>query len=566
MTYVPQVPSGSGNTLFPSSRPLVEGTLGTNLGRHDPHGNLETVLRPYQRAAVDAVLRDFAVGRRRVLVVMATGLGKTVLFADLVRQELAAGGRVLVLAHRGELLEQAAQKLAVVGVVAALEQGGQRAAADAGCVVASVQTMRGRRLEQWAPDAFTLIVVDEAHHATAPGYTAVVARFATARVLGVTATPDRLDGAALRDVFEVCSYRYEMRAAIQAGYLAPLVARRVHVEGLDLAGVRTKAGDLDRSELGAVMAAEEHLHGVAVPTLELAGDRRTIVFAVDVAHANALAEVLNRYHPNVARAVDGTARAADRAALLADFRAGAFRVLVNCALFTEGFDEPTISCVVVARPTKSRALYTQMVGRGTRLAPGKSDCLVLDVTGMAGRHRLIGPADVLAGGLVSDDVRAELERSEREPGDLETWLALAEQRAAERRRQAAITAIARYWAEEIDPFLGDVAPGPEWSDEPATERQRTAIERAGFRRPPDQLTKAEAARLLDAVAARREAGLCTARQTRLLRRYAIEARSLTLESAGVLIARIEAHGWRATPALQRELREQVAATGGRRDA
>ncbi len=503
-------------------------------------------LRPYQSAAVEAALAEFAAGRSSTLVVLPTGCGKTVAFSEVVRREVEQGRRALVLAHRSELLDQALHKLTACAVSAQIEQGGRRAAPDAPCVVASVQTLRGPRLERWAPDAFGLIVIDEAHHATADGYRSIRARFPGARVLGVTATPDRLDGQGLGVAFESCAYRYELRDAIRDGWLVPLKARRVALDGLDLSTVHTRAGDFDRAELAAAMAEEQALHGVAAPLMELSGGRPTILFAVDVAHAHALAQVLNRYEPSVARAVDGNASAEERAAVLADFRSGGFRILVNCALFTEGFDEPRISCVAVARPTKSRALYTQMVGRGTRLAPGKRDCVVLDFTGTAGRHRLVGPADVLAGRDLGDDVRSEAASRLDGQLELDDVLDHAEQEAERKRRLVPVLAVARYRAEEIDPFLGDLAAAEDavWSNDVATDKQRDALAKLGLDDLPDGLTKGEASRWLDALNARRQQRLASLRQMRLLKRYGINAREMSFSAASFEIARIKANGWR----------------------
>ncbi|MGE0551747.1 MAG: DEAD/DEAH box helicase [Kofleriaceae bacterium] len=511
-----------------------------------PGSDAVAALRPYQRSAVEGVLAAFRAGHRSTLLVLATGTGKTVVFAEVARRGVERGRRVLVLAHRTELITQAAEKLANAGVEAQVDQG-ERRASEAPCVVASVQTLRGPRLERWARDAFDLVVVDEAHHATAASYRAVLERFTSAKVLGVTATPDRLDGHGMGEVFESVAYRYELRQAIRDGWLAPIRARRVAVDGVDLATVHTRAGDLDRSELAAIMAHEEALHGVAVPLLELAGSRPTILFGVDVAHAKALAGVLNRYVPGAAMAVDGGASAAERADVLASFRSGEFRFLVNCALLVEGYDEPSIACVAVARPTKSRALYAQMVGRGTRLAPGKEDCLVLDFTGQAGRHRLVGPADVLAPGGIDDDVRERIEAAlDVDALELDELLATARSEVAEDRHRAKVLAVARYRAEEVDPFLGGLpdAPRTAWAVDSASSRQRDALAQAGFVDLPPELTKGEACRWLDAIAARRSAGLATVKQVRLLRRYGIDAVSMTLAEACGEIRDIETTHWR----------------------
>ncbi len=506
------------------------------------------ILRVYQVGAVEAVREQYRAGCRSTLIELPTGCGKTLVFAEIARLVVERGRRVLVLAHRTELLDQALSKLEAAGVRAAIEQGAKRAG-DAPVVVASVQTLRGARLASWPVDAFALIVIDEAHHATAASYRAVLEHFRAARVLGVTATPDRADGQALGQVFESVAYRYGMRQAIRDGWLSPIRARRVLVDGVDLGSVHARAGDLDRAELAVVMADEKALHGVAAPLLELAGDRRTIVFAVDVAHARSLAEVLNRYEPGVAMAIDGTATATERAAMLEAFRAGAFRVLVNCALFTEGFDEPSLACVAIARPTKSRALYAQMIGRGTRLYPGKADCLVLDFTGPAGRHRLVGPADALAGETLDDDVRDLVNAMIAAEGwqlELESVLEAAAVDAVKQRDQAKVTAIARYRAEALDPFVGDMPAmqADRWARDLATERQRRALEAFGLDKLPAELTKGEASRWFSALEARRVAGLATLRQVRRLKRYRIDARRMTVKQAGETLDRLSAGGWR----------------------
>jgi superfamily II DNA or RNA helicase len=504
-------------------------------------------LRPYQQEALDLVREAYRQGVRRTLVVMPTGTGKTVLFAEVARRVVERGGRALVLAHRTELLEQARAKLRALDVWAEIEKA-QLRAGGADVVVASVDTLRGARLEAWDPGAFRQVIVDEAHHATAPKYMAPIERFCMqggAHLLGVTATPDRLDGEALGQVFETCAYRYEIRAAIADGYLCPLVARRVELGGVDLASVHVRAGDLASNELAQIMAQEEALHGVAIPLLEQAGDRRCIVFGVDVTHAHALAEVLNRYQPGSALAVDGSAKDLERRQALRAFRAGDFRILVNCALFTEGFDEPSIEVVAIARPTKSRALYAQMVGRGTRPSPGKSHCLILDFTGTAGRHSLVGPADVLAGGdqVLDEEVRAAAELLMRdEQLELEEVIDQAERIVAERRERTKATAVADYLAKEFDPFVGELPPmvgaQGQWVAEPASPAQRKKLEKLGLEKLPSTLTQGEAGQLIYGLERRREVGLCTFKQARFLARQGYETRTMSFVEASRLCAQL----------------------------
>lgn len=529
--------------------PIAIGTQGPNL-------------RPYQLEAIEAIEREQEAGRRTTLLVLPTGCGKTVVFAERARRCTAVGGRVLVLAHRTELLEQAAKKLFDVGVKAAIEQGERRADPRVvPVVVASVQTLRGARLERYAEDAFTDIVVDEAHHTAATSYRNVLERFPQAFVLGVTATPDRGDGKALGKIFESVAYSYEMRRAIAEQYLVPLRAKRILVEELDLSDVKTHHGDFDQNQLSALLNEEENLLGVVKPLLEQAGDRKTLVFGVDVAHARALADVINTLKPGKAIALDGTAKPDERRAVLSLYRKGAFQFLCNCALFTEGFDEPDVACVALARPTQSRALYTQMLGRGTRLvgstyaesiANGKPDCLILDFVGNSGKHRLVGPADALAGRELSEDERKLAEKSLDGQLELEEVLADAEREAQEaksrRRREMNGAALVMYREREVDLFLGDHMPAFD-PDSPAAKRPATAqqladIEAAKLGKPPVGLSEAEAVAMLTAVKERRSAGLCTIPQARLLEKNSCDTKGMTFDRARALITILSGGNWK----------------------
>lgn len=506
-------------------------------------------LRPYQNEAIAGVEHELA-AHRSTLLVLPTGCGKTVVFAELARREVAKGGRVLVLAHRTELLDQAAKKLLDVGVYASVDQGDRKGSHFSSVIVGSVQTLRGVRLERYPVAFFTLIIVDEAHHAAAQSYHSILARFESAKVLGVTATPDRGDGRALGKVFVSVAYTYEMRRAIAEGFLAPLQAKRILVEEMDLDGVRTHHGDFDQSELSALLTDEKNLVSVVKPLLEQAGDRKTLVFGVDVAHARALAEVINASKPGKAIALDGTAKPEERKAVLAMFRRGAFQYLCNCALFTEGFDEPDIACVALARPTQSRALYTQMLGRGTRLAPGKRDCLVLDFVGNSGRHRLVGPADALAGHDLSDEVRKVVQKKlEDGQTELDGIIADAEREVAEakerRRREVNSSALVLYRQREVDLFLGDFMvafdENSPAAQRPATAAQLAEIERRKLGRPPVGVSEAEAAAILKAADARKKAGLCSIPQARLLEtKLHCDTKGMTFARAHELIGMVAA--------------------------
>lgn len=392
-------------------------------------------LRAYQSTAVDSVLRAHADGFRSPLVESATGTGKTTLGSEILRRHFTpdangrCGRRALVLAHRRELVDQFAARARSFGLDVGIERGKQWSKGEQ-VVVASVQTMRGPRLAAFPLDEFDLILVDECHHAIADGYQAILSHFAAARVVGLTATADRADGRPLGEVFDAAAFRYGIADAVRDGYLVPARGLRVTVPGMDLSKVRqqrfvtdsegktrkldtpaegwgTDTGErvegesrnLHEGDLGRAALAPEAVEGVTGPLVELAEGRRTIVFAVNVAHAKALVESL-RVRGATADIVTGTMRVRERERVLGSHRSGAVQYLVNVGVLTEGYDDPLIECVAIARPTQSRVFYAQAAGRGLRLSEGKRECLVIDFVGVSCRFSLIGPEDVLGGALV----------------------------------------------------------------------------------------------------------------------------------------------------------------------
>lgn len=522
-------------------------------------------LRPYQHAALAAVHREFEVARvRSTLLEQATGTGKTVEFAEFVRGVAMHDGRSLILVHRDELLKQAARKCEAAGLYVDIEKGKQRASTTARVVIASVQSLRGARLLRWARDHFDAIVVDEAHHGVSPGYRAIFDHFCEAKILGVTATAKRADGIGLGEVFESVAYTYGICDAIRDGYLVPITARRVVLEGVDLSAVRTRAGDLAQDELSAIMANERALHGVVDALLELVGARKTVVFGVDVAHATAIADELNRRRPGCARAVSGKTDDSDREELLAAFERGEFQFLTNCALLTEGWDCPGVECVAIARPTKSVGLYTQMVGRGTRLlgstyaescARGKHDMLLIAIGAEAGKHRLVSPADVLDGSM-PDDLRAELDRllgSAARP--LAEVIAEATAAIGQQRVEIATAARVRWIAETIDPLIGagesDVDAERDWSERLASATQIEALKRHGVSvaKLPPTFTQADAFRVLRRFQQRQIRGLCSFAQARWIAPSGIDTRTLSKARATELITILKARGGNPVIAL-----------------
>lgn len=523
-------------------------------------------LRPYQQIAVGAVHADLEV-YRSTLLVLATGTGKTFTAASILT-ERARLGRILWIAHRTELIKQAAADLERGGLTAEIEQADQWATVHslfggAQCVVASVQTLQGSRMRRFKPDAFATIVIDEAHHAPAKSYREILAYFASAKVIGLTATPDRGDGVGLGAIFESVAYEYGIREAITEGFLCPIVQKRVECADLDLSDIKTVAGDLAQGELERALSTDAVLHQVAGPLVKEAGNRSTIVFTAGVEQAHALVDVMAGYTRARCAAIDGKTPDELRARYLAAFAAGELQFLFNCAVLTEGFDAPRTSCVAVARPTKSRALYTQCIGRGTRLFPGKQDCLVLDFVGNAGRHQLVNPLDVLAGKPMPEDVRRDAEELVAKGVPSEEALAKAEQEAiarAEREEQARLRAAklraeAAYRARIVDPF--GVLEGVSSKGERATDKQMAVLASMGVTFP-ERPSKRQASAVIDNLAKRRRQGLCTYKQGKRLSEFNLST-DLTKAEASNAISAIIAAGWRATPEIRARYGRQLEA-------
>ncbi|QSO55466.1 DEAD/DEAH box helicase (plasmid) [Alicyclobacillus curvatus] len=340
-------------------------------------------LRDYQKEAIQKVKQARQRGIARSLLSLPTGAGKTVVFSSLARE---LNVRTLILAHRDELLTQAAEKLGYVwpdvdiGFVKAKQNDFTKQV-----VVASVQTLASpKRLEQVATQHFGLCIIDEAHHATAPTYKRIIERLGFTDdspdrlLVGVTATGNRGDGTPLGDVFEEVVYHLSMLTLMRAGYLSDIKAYRVKTD-IDLKGVHSRGGDFIESELAQVVNTTARNNLIVDKYIEFSAGRKAIAFCVNVLHAQDLANTfLERMIP--AKALSGNTPPDERKQAIDDFASGKLQVLTNCNLLTEGFDQPDVGCVLMARPTKSQALYIQCVGRGTRKAPGKENCIVVDFT------------------------------------------------------------------------------------------------------------------------------------------------------------------------------------------
>ena len=386
--------------------------------------------RPYQLDAIEALRKGWADGQTRLAVVLPTGAGKTVVFSHLAHQMLDSlgGRRVLVIAHREELIEQAASKLLSVDPM--LRVGIVKAARDdhhdADVIVASVQTLAVARRREAIRD-IGLIIVDECHHAAARTYMEVLQHFGAwdgVPVAGFTATMTRTDGG-LAEVWEDVVYRLDILDMIGDGYLCDVRGKRITVDTLDLDKVKTRNGDLVDGQLGQALEDSGALDAIAKAYVDHAADRAGVVFTPTVATAQAAAKALEAAGISAAP-VWGDMGRDERRATLARYTAGDVQVLTNCMVLTEGFDAPHTSCVVVARPTKSPGLYVQMVGRGLRLADGKTDALLLDVMGASTKHKLASMVDLTA----REVGEAEEGQSLREVAEKAEKTAAAEKRRA----------------------------------------------------------------------------------------------------------------------------------------
>ena len=493
-------------------------------------GTATRELRPYQREAIASVHKHWQEWDRELLV-MATGTGKTYT-AKCIMQDRLSDGSVLFMAHRDELIDQACRTFGdagrIKGPVTELRP----------MTVGSVQTLVNRPRF----DGFKTLVVDEAHHAVSDSYQRILAQYPDAKVLGLTATPDRKG---LGKVFEGVAYEYGLRSAVRDGYLSRLVARTVPID-IDLTKVKTRVGDFEVD--GLVEALEPYLPEIAKSMAEHAMGRKTIVFLPLVRIAQEFADMLRGYGFD-AREVDG--QSPDRKETLEWFsKADKGAVICNAMLLTEGYDCPDVDCIVVLRPTKVRSLYAQMIGRGTRTAPGKADCLILDFLWLTTRHDLCRPASL----VTDNDEDAEKVSEKAVQEELELFGALTD--VEEQRRNAlaeAIRANAKRKARLVDPLtffvdvneqaLLDYVPEWPWELEPLTEKQARLIEGAGI--STEGMCKGQASKVIDAIFRRRDAGLATPKQMRLLEQKGFQnVGTWTFEQASAMMGRLANNRWR----------------------
>lgn len=511
-------------------------------------------LRPYQQEAREAIFEQWDNGVDKTLLVLPTGCGKTIVFAKVTEDCVRRGSRVLILAHRGELLEQAADKIhRSTGLSCATEK------AEESCLgswfritVGSVQTlMREKRLGKFPADYFTTIIIDEAHHCLSDSYQRVLQHFQGAKVLGVTATPDRGDMRNLGEYFESLAYEYTLPKAIKEGFLTPIKALTLPLK-MDLTGVGISAGDFKVGDLGT--ALDPYLHQIAEEMLHYCMDRKTVVFLPLVKTSQKFCGILNEMGFAAAE-VNG--ESLDRAQVLEDFENGTYNVLCNSMLLTEGWDCPSVDCVIVLRPTKVRSLYSQMVGRGTRLSPGKDHLLLLDFLWHTERHELCHPASLIC---QDEEIARQMTKNIEEAGcpvnieEAEKTAAedvvaqreesLAKQLSEMRKRKKALVDPLQFEMSIQAEDLSGYVPAFGWECAPASDKQKKALEKLGIM--PDEIDNAgKATKLLDRLSKRKEEGLTTPKQIRFLEGRGFQhVGTWKFEHARRLIDRIAANGWR----------------------
>ncbi|TLQ04723.1 DEAD/DEAH box helicase [Marinilactibacillus psychrotolerans] len=511
-------------------------------------------LRPYQGTAKEKVLLEWEAGHKRTLLVLPTGTGKTIVFSKIIEECVRQGKRILVMAHRGELLDQAADKLEKsTGLKTAKEKAEETSIGSwERVVVGSVQSMmQVKRLSRFKPDHFDVIIIDEAHHALSSSYQLVLNHFEEADVLGVTATPDRGDMKNLGSYFESLAYEYTLPKAIKEGYLSPIKALTLPIH-LDITGVKQSAGDFSAGQVGSVL--DPYLQKIAEEMVKHCMDRKTVVFLPLVKTSQKFRDILNQLGFKAAE-VNGSSK--DREQVLKDFESGKYNVLCNSMLLTEGWDCPSVDTVVVLRPTKVRSLYSQMVGRGTRLYPGKEELLLLDFLWHTDRHELVHPAHLIAEDAEVAKAATKMIEEAGVPVDIEEVQEAAAEEATAQREEALakkLEQLKRKKKRLVDPLqfamsiedkdLANYVPMFGQEAEPPSADQLKQIEKAGID-PTEVDSKGKADKILNHVNQREANNLSSAKQIKQLSQRGYQnVESWSFDQASKLIKSIAVNKWR----------------------
>lgn len=532
-------------------------------------------LRPYQKDSVNAIFDEWQ-NHKSTLVIQATGTGKTIVFSEVTKRLREQDKKILILAHRSELLEQTQNKLALFNVDSVLEKAENHANIGAdNVVVASIQSIsRDDRLNNYPQDYFDAIIIDEAHHSASDTYLKVINYFSNAKLLGVTATPNRADVRNISDVFETVAYSYNTKDAIDDGYLSPISIRRIPIT-IDLSNVRTSCGDFLSSDLQDTL--EPYLGQIADELKDKAQGRKTIIFTPTIAIGEQMATLLEEKGFNSC-CVSSKNTKEERADIIKKFHIGELNVITNSMLWTEGFDEPSVDCIINLRATKSESLYRQILGRGLRLSPetNKENLLVLDFLWHSGRkgYDVLSPIDLFIDKSRMDIADAILNEEDEEISleDLQSK-ADAKYLLAENLKNASKKTFMGNKFEEVqNPFIkyyyddneldcivisNDKAvtfytdeemyewtPLRKWELTPCSDKQKEFLKNAGF--DLDHIPyKGLGAKLIDNVIRSREKNKCSFKQYEILKRKGfINVQKWTKEEVAVMIDKIANNHWR----------------------
>lgn len=543
------------------------------------------ILRDYQIDAVDSVEKQLET-HRSTMIVMATGLGKTQIFCELARR---TAGKVLILAHRAELVDQAKHRIdELTNEWAAVDRAGEVANTDARIVVGSIQTVqRDSRMKRYPPDHFSLIIADENHHYVSKTFKRPLEYFSKAKILGVTATPDRLDKRGLGEIFQSVAYRMDILDGITKGWLVPIRGHVIRVEEVDLSDVGKVGSDLNQGELDLTIL--KACEGIIQKTMEMAEDKQTIIFFPGVASAEFAANRINHLKPGSAAFVGAKTESYLRGNIVHQFKTGKIQYLCNCQVATEGFDAPSVSVIACARPTLSRALYTQMVGRGVRpwgmpeglceaerkgyiMSSSKPECHILDFVGNSGKYSLMSPADVLGNGRYTDvEIQYAKKIVDEEEQPKEDQAELLERAREELKKLAEVDRLkVRARIEQFDPFAVLHLDGNfnhvEFGFEPMTPGQKGALSNFGVPRSATLgYSKRRAKKVLDALFQRKRLKLATFRQLQTLEKFGLRNPNISFFRASKALDVIAAAGGNRQLVDREKLADVLGNKGGLND-
>lgn len=509
-------------------------------------------LRPYQEEAVKAIENEWESGNKKTLLVAATGTGKTCIFTKIMSDNVKKGRRELILAHRSELLEQAMEKIrSMTNIPCSLEKAGSKAG-DTPIVVGSVQSfIQDKRLNEYDEDAFSDIIVDEAHHITSDSYQKILSHFPNANVLGVTATPDRMDEKALAKYFDSKAYEYPMVKAINDHFLSPISVKTIPLK-IDIRSVRQQSGDFAARELSNVLTP--YFEAIADEMNKYCKGRTTLIFTPLIETSRKFEKILKENTSFRICEING--KSPDREEKIKDIRAGKYDVIINSIMLSEGFDAPNIDCIINLRATRSKSLFQQMIGRGTRLCDetGKKNLLILDFLWQTRTFDLLHPSSLIA---ESEEVAKRMNILSRDGGEVDIFD--LEERAKEdivAQREAALAAQLEHMKKKatINPIqfafsirsmeLLNYQPIYGWEKDPVTEKQKTALTNFGF----DMsiiTTKGQASRLMSILMDRIKKGLSTPKQIQTLEKRGFKAVGCwTKDEASEMLDRLAKNRWR----------------------